>query len=282
MLVHGRRQRFTALNGVALAAALIFALFPVFWLLSTSFKPWVEFTVSPAIWVTSHPTLENYRNIFYPYVNQVGMPQSSSWPALVSSCIVSVTATFFSVAIGLLAAIGIARYRVGGNFVPLQILSFRMVPPVAVAIPFAIIGTTIGATSTPVLLTIIYVAYTVPLSTWMLKSFIEQVPLEIEEAAMMDGMSRWQAHFRVTVPLMKGGLAVTVLFVFIINWSEGAIALALAAGRYVTIPVQIFNKVYSPHVQVALATLGTIPPIVIGLSIYRHLGRGFTFGAIKE
>ena len=155
MLVLEHRRRFTALNGVALAAALIFALFPLFWLLSTSFKPWVEYTASPAIWVTSQPTLENYRDIFYPYTNQIGMPQSSSWRALVSSSIVSVTATFFSVAIGLMAAIGIARYRVGGNFLPLQILSFRMVPPIAVAVPFAIIGTTIGATSTPVLLTII-------------------------------------------------------------------------------------------------------------------------------
>ncbi len=98
---------------------------------------------------------------------------------------------------------------------------------------------------------------------------------------MIDGLSRWQAHFGVTVPLIKGGLAVTMLFVFILNWSEGAIALALAKGHYVTIPVQIADKVDGPHVQVALATLSAVPPIVIGLSIYRHLSRGFTFGAIK-
>lgn len=275
-------RRFTWYNGVVLAAALIFALFPLFWLVSTSFKPWVEFNVSPAIWITDHPTFKNYQDVFYPYVSLIGFPQSSSWRAIVSSSVVSVAATFFSVAVGLMAAIAIARYRVGGNFIPLQILAFRTVPPVAVAIPFGIISTGIGATLTPVLLTIIYIAYTVPLSTWMLKSFIEQVPSEIEDAAMMDGMSRWQAHWRITIPLIKGGVAATVFFIFILNWSEGAIALALAAGRWVTIPVQIADKPDSPHVQVALAVIAAAPLVVIGLGIHKHLSRGFTFGAIKR
>ena len=270
------------LNRLGLCAALLFALFPIFWLVSKSFTPWVEYTANPAIWITANPTFDNYHNVFFDYVNLMGWPQSSSWRAIVSSTIISTVATFFSVFIGLLAALALSRYQVGGNFMPLQILSFRMVPPIAVAVPFAIIGTTIGATFTPVLLTLIYIAYTVPLATWMLKSFIDQTPREVEEAAMMDGMSRWHAHFRVTLPLMRGGLAATTLFVFILNWSEGAIALALAAGRYVTIPVQIADKVSSPHVQVSLAVLAAIPLLVLGFSIQRHLSRGFTFGAIKQ
>jgi len=275
-------QGLSPLNRLGLCVALLFALFPIFWLVSKSFMPWVEYTANPAIWITSNPTFDNYHNVFSDYVNLMGWPQSSSWRAIVSSTIISTVATFFSVFIGLLAAFALSRYQVGGNFMPLQILSFRMVPPIAVAVPFAIIGTTIGATFTPVLLTLIYIAYTVPLATWMLKSFIDQTPREVEEAAMMDGMSRWHAHFRVTLPLMRGGLAATTLFVFILNWSEGAIALALAAGRYVTIPVQIADKVSSPHVQVSLAVLAAIPLLVLGFSIQRHLSRGFTFGAIKQ
>jgi multiple sugar transport system permease protein len=222
--------------------------------------------------------------VFYAQVsvNLMGWPQSSSWRAMVSSTIISTVATFFSVLIGLLAAFAISRYQLGRNFMTLQILSFRMVPPIAVAVPFAIIGTTIGATFTPVLLTLIYIAYTVPLATWMLKSFIDQTPPEIEEAAMMDGMSRWHAHFLVTLPMRRGGLAATILFVFILNWSEGAIALALAAGRYVTIPVQIADKVASPHVQVTLAVLAALPLLTLGYLIQNHLSRGFTFGAIKQ
>jgi multiple sugar transport system permease protein len=133
-----------------------------------------------------------------------------------------------------------------------------------------------------VLLTLIYIAYTVPLSTWMLKSFIDQTPRELEDAAMMDGMSRSQTHFRITLPLMRSGLAATNLFIIILNWSEGTIALALAAGRYVTIPVQIADKVSSPHVQVALAVFAAVPLLVLGIAIQRHLNRGFTFGAIKQ
>jgi len=275
-------RRLSPLNRVGLVAALVFAVFPILWLLSKSFMPWVEYTANPAIWVTSNPTLDNYHDVFFDYVNLMGWPQSSSWRAMVSSTIIAISATFFSVAIGLLAALAISRYRIGGNFMALQMLSFRMVPPIAVAVPFAIIGTTIGATFTPALLTLVYIAYTVPLSTWMLKSFIDQTPRELEDAAMMNGMSRWHAHFRVTVPLMRGGLAATIMFIFILNWSEGAIALALAAGRYVTIPVQIADKVSSPHVQVALAVLAAVPLLVLGITIQRHLSRGFTFGAIKQ
>ena len=275
-------RRLTPLNRLCFAAALVFALFPILWLLSKSFMPWVEYSANPAIWVTSNPTFDNYRDVFFDYVNLIGWPQSSSWRSIVSSTMISIIATFFSVAIGLLAAFAISRYRIGGNFMALQILSFRMVPPIAVAVPFAIIGTTIGATFTPVLLTLIYIAYTVPLSTWMLKSFIDQTPRELEDAAMMDGMSRWHAHFRVTLPLMRGGLAATILFILILNWSEGAIALALAAGRYVTIPVQIADKVASPHVQVALAVLAAVPLLILGVVIQKHLSRGFTFGAIKQ
>ena len=275
-------RRFTVGNGVALGLALLFALFPMFWLLSSAFKPWHEFIGPTPVWITANATLDNFRFVFLPHDNQMGMLDTSSWRSLVSSLMVAASATFVSITVGFMAAVAIARYRVGGNALPLQILSFRMVPPIAVAVPFGIIGHTMGATSAPVLLTVIYIVYTVPLSTWMLKSFIEQVPPEIEEAALMDGMSRWAAHFRVTLPLIRGGLAATTLFIFIVNWSEGTIAIALATGKWITIPVEIADKPYSPHVQVALGVLAAVPLVIGGMLIQRHLSRGFTFGAVKE
>ena len=270
---------------VALAAALLFALFPVFWLLSTSFKVRSEvFSASAFLsaWIPSSLSLYIYRDVFYPYQNLLGMPQSSSRRALVSSTGIAASATTISVIFGLMAAIAFARYRVGGSWLPISVLSFRMIPPMAIAIPLAILLAPLGVTNTPMLLPPIYAAITVPLSTRILKSFIEQIPPHYEEAAMLDGMSRWQAHFRITVPMIKGGLAATFLYVFILNWTETPIALALAQGRYVTLPVQIIDKVDSPHVQVALAVLALVPPLVIGIVIQRHLGRGFTFGAIKS
>jgi len=297
------REKFTAYNGVALIAALIFALFPLFWLVSTAFKPWHELVgtrqsqVSEStsfesrsqqmefstVWLTSKPTLENFHDVFYPYVNQMGMEQPSSWHAFLASTVVAGVATLVSIITGLMAAIALARYRIGGDWLPIYILSFRMLPPMAIAIPFAAIAATIGLGSAPlVMLTAIYAAFTAPLSAWILKSYIEQVPRELEDAAMMDGMSRWQAHWRITVPLVRGGLVATVFFIFILNWTETPIALALAVGKYVTVPVQIIDKMSSPHVQVALALLAMLPPAAIGFAIHRHLGRALTFGAIKK
>ncbi len=265
-------------NRITLAAALLFALFPIFWLLSTSFKPWDELVTT---WVPSTISLRNYRDVFYPYENMIGMPESSSWRGLVSSVAISIGATVTSVTFGLMGAIAFARYRIGRNWMPFYVLSFRAIPPMTVAIPMAILFAPLGIVNTPMLLPAIYAAVTVPFSTWMLKSYIEQVPPQVEEAAMLDGMSRWGAHFLVTVPMIKGGIAATFLFIFILNWTEAPIALALAQGRYLPLPVQFMDKVYSPHVQVALAVLGMMPPLVIGFLIQRHLSRGFTFGAVK-
>ncbi|MBR72353.1 MAG: sugar ABC transporter permease [Rhodospirillaceae bacterium] len=277
----GIKQKFSIINGVALFLAISFALFPIFWMLSSSFKPHPEFNLPEPVWITSNPTFDNFIAIFMSNENQLGMMDTSSWRSIISSIVVATVATAISISIGFLAAVGIARYRVGGNIIPLQILMFRMVPPIAVAIPFGIIGHILGGASAPVLLIVIYIVYTIPLSTWMLKSFIEQIPPEIEDAALMDGMSRWKAHFKITLPLIKGGLAATTMFIFIVNWSEGTIAMSLATGQWVTIPVDIAQRHYAPHIQVALGVIGATPLIIGGLLIHKHLSRGFTFGAIK-
>ena len=277
----GLRRKFTVLNGIGLFFAIAFALFPILWMLSSAFKPHPEFNLPEPVWITNNPTLDNFIAIFMSNENQLGMMDTSSWRSLISSAIVASVSTFISISVGFLAAVGIARYRVGGNIVPLQILMFRMVPAIAIAIPFGILGHILGGGAAPILLTIIYIVYTVPLSTWMLKSFIEQVPPEIEEAALMDGMSRWKAHFKITLPLIKGGLAATTMFIFIVNWSEGTIAMSLASGQWVTIPVDIAQRHYAPHIQVALGVLGAAPLVIGGLLIHKHLSRGFTFGAIK-
>jgi multiple sugar transport system permease protein len=128
---------------------------------------------------------------------------------------------------------------------------------------------------------------TVPFSTWMLKSFIDDLPKEIEEAAMMDGMSRWGAHIKITLPLIKGGIIATTLFIFILNWSEFLFALILTYTNVATIPVQL-SKYFSATeglligVQAALATVSIVPLVIVGFFIQKHLVRGLTLGAIKR
>jgi multiple sugar transport system permease protein len=273
-----------------LFGALIVSLFPVFWIVMTAIKPPTDWNASPAIWIPSHPTLINFKTLFDPdsiRAYGVGGVSQAATNSVFGSLLASVVGTALSVAIGLFAAIGISRYANGGKATPLIILSGRMFPPAAIAVPFVIIYSNVGLIDTYRGLIAIYVAGTLPFSTWMLKSFVDDLPREIEEAAMIDGRSRLMAHVFVTIPLIRGGLLATTLFVFILNWSEFMFALVLSYSNVTTIPVQLARYVTATAgtlygVQAALAVLAMIPLVLAGLLIQSHLARGMTFGAVKR
>ena len=308
-------RKFTPFNFIALIAGLLFAVFPILWMVSTSFKLRSEWVTSPPTWISSAPTVDNYLTILAPHIllerrggtQQVGdedfggskddaaggaiadFLNRSAWPGIKGSIIISISATILSIVVGLMAAISISRYRFGGNFTPFFILAGRMFPPIAIAIPFVIMfgPKVFDITDTYIGLILAYAAVTVPFSTWMLKSFVDDLPHEIEEAAMMDGYSRWRAHFTVTVPLIKGGIIATTLFIFILNWSEFLFALILTYTNVQTIPVTL-SKYFSATegtlygVQAALAVVSIVPLVTVGFFIQKHLVRGLTLGAIKR
>ncbi len=220
----------TPVLAVVLVAALIVTLFPVFWIVMTAIKPPTDWNAAPAIWVPAKPTLINFRTLFDPDAIReygVGGVSQSATHAVLGSILASVASTVFSIFIGLFAAIGLSRYSGGGRATPLIILSGRMFPPAAIAVPFVIIFSTANIIDTYGGLIAIYVAVTLPFSTWLLKSFVDDLPREIEEAAMIDGRSRLMAHLTVTIPLVRGGLFATTMFIFILNWSEFMFALVL-------------------------------------------------------
>lgn len=304
-LAVARERRFTWHNWLALTVALVWALFPVYWTLNASLKHWYELydvrdlkeraptpsavegpksvlQKEPAtLWFPADPTLENFTNVFVDHEDPMGKTETASWRSLITPLGIAGASTLCAMAAGLMAAVAIARYRTGGQVWPFYVLSFRMIPAMVLAVPFACFTGYLSPGVMPFILALIYVAYTAPLATWLLKGFIEQVPREIEDAAMMDGLSRWQSHFKITVPLIRGGLFSTGLFIFILNWTEGPLALSLGYGEWITMPVQVINKTASPNLQAALAVLAAIPPLIIGFYIRRHLGRAFTLGAIK-
>lgn len=275
----------------ALLLALGVALFPIYWVAMTSIKPPAEWSVSPALWTAQAPTLDNYRVLFDPAAVQgkgLGGVSASATRAVVGSLVASVSATLLSVALGLAAAIGIVRYAGGGSpRAALNILSGRMFPPAAIAVPFVVVFASAGLIDSYAGLVLVYVAVTLPFSTWMLKSFVEEVPREVEEAAMLDGRSRIMAQVLVTLPLIRGGLLATTLFVFILNWSEFLLAMVLSYTRVITIPVQLAKYVTATAgtlfgVQAALAVLAAAPLVLAGYAIQGHLVRGMTFGAVKR
>lgn len=270
-------------HALGLLAGLTFALLPIFWMVSTSFKPTHEWAASPPVWITSQPTLANYAPIFSVDFDTGWVDgNGASWRALLHSFIVSSGATIIAIVVGLMAAIGFSRYRAGGRAMALAILSVRGIPPIIVAIPLLIFFGWLGLRDTHAGLILVYAAFTAPFAFWMLKSFVDDVPHEIEEAAMMDGMSRWQAHIRITLPAIKGGVVATALFIFILNWSEFLLGIVLTEKTVVTMPINIYlyNGVFG--VQAALATVAALPVVIVGLLIHKHLARGFTLGAIKQ
>ena len=275
---------------ITLCVALTVTIFPIFWIVMTAIKPPTDWNAVPAIWIPSEPTLVNFLTLFDPTAIGefgVGGVSEAATDAVIGSILATVTSTALAVGVGLVAAIGLSRYTVTGKFTPLVILSGRMFPPAAIAVPFVIVFSATALIDTYVGLIAIYLAVTLPFATWMLKSFVDEVPREVEEAAMVDGKSRLMAHLTVTIPLIKGGLFATTLFIFILNWSEFLFALVLSYSNIETIPVRLAKYVTATAgtlygVQAALAVIAMIPLVIAGFLIQSHLARGMTFGAVKR
>ncbi len=292
-----RQRAFVFLRRTAVICAAIIAFFPVYWLIATSFKPYEEWASWPPVWLTENPTLQNYRIVFFPeWAAEVAAEQQgsldykvsgSAWKAFRGSAIVSVFATLISVVFGTLAAYSIVRYRTGGPNYPFQFLTVRMVPPIAVVVPMVALFSILKLSDTYFGLILAYTAFTLPFSIWMIRSFIEEVPAELEGAAMVHGMGEFRAFLTVTLPLVKGGIFSTALFIFILNWSEFLFALVLTAGNVSTVTLQVANYVSASSgklygVQAAMGTISTLPVIFFGYMIQKHIVRGLTFGAIKR
>lgn len=285
------------LRRAAVIVAMVIAFFPIYWLVSTSFKPQDEWMSASPVWLTSHPTLQNYRIVFFPAAARRAAAQQagsldykvsgSAWKAFGDSALISTMATIFSIAFGTLAAYSISRFQTGGDSYAFQFLTIRMFPPIAVVVPMVVLFSLLHLTDTYIGMIIAYTAFTLPFSVWMIRSFIDEVPAELEGAAMVHGLTPFRAFLRVTLPLVKGGILATALFVFILNWSEFLFALTLTSGHVVTVTVQVANYVSASSgklygVQAAMGTISTIPVIFFGYVIQRHLVRGLSFGAIKR
>jgi multiple sugar transport system permease protein len=285
------------LKRAAVCIAMVIAFFPIFWLVSTSFKPIDEWQKFPPVWISSAPTLQNYRIVFAPKAAQEFAARQngaisykvsgSAWKAFGDSAVIAITATVLSVVFGTLAAYSIVRFHTGGDNFPFQFLTVRMFPPIAVVVPMVVLFSMLRLSDTYFGLILAYTAFTLPFSIWMIRSFIEEVPEELEGAALIYGMRPFAAFLKVTFPLIRGGILATALFVFILNWSEFLFALTLTTGHVVTVTLQVANYVSASSgklygVQAAMGTISTLPVILFGYVIQRHLVRGLSFGAIKR
>jgi multiple sugar transport system permease protein len=273
---------------VILAAAAI-ALLPIVWMASMAFKPIPEWTASGAdlTWWPREPTLDNFRFVFGQTTSDliVALQKTAAKP-IVASLLAASLGTVIAMTCGTAAAYGLARFGAGGNL-PLALIQLRLFPPMAVMIPVMIMWTFLDLVDTWWGLALIYGIVTLPFAFWLMKAFFDEMPREIEEAALVEGCSRFRVFMRITLPVMRAPLASSALFVFILNWSDYLIGLLLTTKEWVTIPVYMTSLSSSMTGQLygakaALGLIAAVPPVVLGIAIQKYLVRGLTFGALKQ
>ncbi len=305
-----RRQRRERMSRVLRHAALLawtsFIVFPIYWMVMTSFKDSGEWVTWPPNWVPREPTLLNYAQIFAfgqldpSQARQATEQAFTIWKGLGDAVLVCTCASLLALLVGTFLAYSISRFNVGGKYFRHTILTIRMIPPIVVAISilmyYAIIipyltatlfGVRISLFDTYIGLILIYTVTTLPFVIWMMLTFIDEVPYTLEHAARMMGAGRMMVLRRIVLPLVASGMVVTFLFVFILNWAEFLLALTLTHPDVTTLTV-LLNKfqsasegrLYGP--QAAIGTMITIPVVILGMLIQKHLVKGFSFGTIRK
>jgi multiple sugar transport system permease protein len=283
----------TSARTLVVLVVLVVFLFPVYWTVTMAFKPADEWTPQngKTYWVPSNPTTGNFSRLFGGTPGGsasflVSTPIDATRPIL-NSLIVAGGGTILALLVGTGTAYGVSRYRAGGGILPFAILQLRMFPPIAVIIPVLFLWTYLHIVDSLWGLILIYGAVTFPFVVWLMRSFFDEIPREISEAAIVDGCSQLGAFRKAVLPLVMGGFATTALFVFILNWSDFLIALVLAGNKVVTAPVflsQITSAATGEEfgTQAALGLILIAPPVLLSVLIQKHLVRGLTFGAIKR
>lgn len=277
----GRRAVWKLIKAAAfwlgIAAVVLWSLFPILMVVVTSFKSQVDALRMPPVWLFK-PTLNNYRDVF---------ELSPFWLYFTNTLVVAVVSTVVALILGSLAAYSLARFRhKRGEQLSFWIISIRMTPPVAAAIPIFILMRQLGLLDTRLALIITYTTFNLPFAVWLMKGFFADIPSDMEESALIDGCSRWGAFWRIAFPMAAPGLVATAVFCFTFTWNEFFFALILSGTRAQTLPVAITSFIRETGIMwgqmFAAAVLIMLPMVIFTLFVQRYLVRGLTFGAVKE
>jgi multiple sugar transport system permease protein len=267
------------LRFVALAVAVVICLLPFWWLFVVSLRRRVDIFAGPAIWPTN-ATTENYAALFTQY-------HMGSF--LLNSVVVVGASVFISLVIGTPAAYALARFPLPGRLAGLGLVAalfVRMVPAILLVVPFYIALGKFGLLDSRLGLILLYTGINTSFVIWMMQSFLAEIPVEIEEAALVDGDSRWSAMRRVILPLAGPGLAATAIFAVIATYNDFLIALTMTSTpRAQTVPVGISTLIGKIQVEwgpmAAAGIIGAVPIIIFAVLVQRHFVRGMTMGAVK-
>ena len=268
------------LRYLLLIPALVFALAPVYWMLTISLKTEVDQFATPPPWFGFKPTLEHYYDAFV---------TRSFGDYLLNSAIIAVASTACALVIGTLAAYALARFQLPWSLnrrLSVWILSTRMFPAIVTAVPLFLMMRDVRLLNTRASLIIVYTAFNLPFVVWMMRGFFDELPRDLEEAALVDGDSRLGALVRVVLPLVAPGLAATAVFCLIVSWNEFLFALVLTqTDAAMTLPVGIAGRVTQFEIKwgvmSAAASVAIVPILVFALALQKYLVRGLSMGAVK-
>jgi multiple sugar transport system permease protein len=259
---------------IAVVLVIVF-LFPVYWLFMMSFKTPGEIFAFPPVWYAKSFQLKNYIDLF---------PNGDAATVL-NSLILAGTSTIIAMILGTMAAYSLVRFKTGGENLAVWIISQRMVPPIAIVFPVFLLYVFFGWVDTYQGLIVLYTAFSLPYVIWMMRGYIEDIPLELEESALVDGCSRWKVLWKVVFPMARSGLFATAVFTFIFAWNDFIFALVLTRTEVTTYTVQVthyFGGQSNFWSKIAaMSMLGTAPVFVAVAMMQRYLVRGISMGAVK-
>jgi len=273
-LAHRRNFRL-ALRYLAAVLLTIIFLFPIYWLFMISFKTADEIYAYPPVWWPSTIQFDNYIVLF----------KDGDASTVGNSLIVASTSTVLAMFLGTICAYSLARFKTGGEHLANWIISQRMVPPVAIVFPVFLLYVWFGLVDTYFGLILLYTAFNLPYVIWMMRGYILDIPLALEEAALVDGYTRWQVLWKVVFPMCRAGLFATAIFTFVFAWNDFIFALVMTRTEVATYTVQVthyFGGQSNFWAKIsAMSVLGTLPIFIVVAFMQRYLVRGISLGAVK-
>jgi len=271
---------------LAMIPILFFIYAPVAWLVTSSISTRADLLALPPHLFPANPTLKNYTDILMPGTGVSEVARTFK-VTLVNSLIVSLTTTFICLLIASLAAYALARLRLRyKNQFVIGILSVRMIPEISLVIPLFIVAARLGWLDRPIVLIVTYLSFSLPFAIWMLTTFFESIPVELEDAALIDGSSRLNTLFQIILPLAAPGIVSTALFIFLLAWDEFFFALIFTstiAAKTVPVAIAEFTGRYAVDITAMMAggVLAALPPVILALIFQRYIVSGLSAGAVK-
>lgn len=270
-----RRRLMPWLRLAAAVALVIVFVFPIYWLFIMAFKTANEIFSSPPVWWPGSFNLGSFAVLFH----------DGDWVSVRNSLVLASFSTAIAMLLGTLAAYAIERFDTGGQNLAVWIISQRMMPPVTIVFPIFLLYVWLDWVDTFHGLILLYVAFSLPYVIWMMRGYIQDIPLELEESAVVDGCSRWQILWKVVFPMVRTGLFATAVFTFVFVWNDFIFALVLTRTEAVTYTVQVthyFGGQSNFWSKIAaMSVLGTLPVFFAVASMQRYFVRGLSMGAVK-